>query len=100
MAELAGTEDRKTFPRLRLRQHFDMEITPVNGFIQDPDLKNFLKCPKTIKIYQKMSSKVHYFYKVVIGSHPDCIVQQLVVILTTSNNLIGSQYDYQLCYYL
>ena len=39
-------------------------------------------------------------YKVVIGSHTDFILQQLVVILTTSNNLIGSQYDYQLNYYL
>ena len=29
----------------------------------------------------------------VIGSHSDCILQQLVVILTASNNLIGSQYD-------
>ena len=38
--------------------------------------------------------------KVVIGSHTDCILQQLVVILTASNNLIGSQYDYQLNYSL
>ena len=38
--------------------------------------------------------------EVVIGSHTDCILQQLVVILTTSNNLIGSQHDYQLNYYL
>ena len=39
-------------------------------------------------------------FEVVIGSHTDCILHQLVVILTTSNNLIGSQYDYQLNYYL
>ena len=40
------------------------------------------------------------FFEMVIGSHTDCILQQLVVILTTSNNVIGSQYDYQLNYYL
>ena len=40
------------------------------------------------------------FNKVVIVSHTDCILQQLVVILTVSNTLIGSQYDYQLNYYL
>ena len=40
------------------------------------------------------------FFEVVIGSHNDGILQQLVVILTLINNLIGSQYDYQLNYYL
>ena len=48
----------------------------------------------------KNISKDQIIYEVVIGSHTDCISQQLVVILTTSNNLIGSQYDYQLNYYL
>ena len=38
--------------------------------------------------------------EVVIGSHTDCILHQLIVILTSSNNIIGSQYDYQLNYYL
>ena len=40
------------------------------------------------------------FIEVVIGSHNDCTLQQLIVILTASNDLIGSQYVYQLKYYL
>ena len=59
-----------------------------------------VKIGKTFKLQTKSIRNKETFNEVVIGSHTDCILQQLVVILTTSNNSIGSQYDYQLNYYL